>query len=264
MKSSSGVGGILALLFILGAIVLAISLVNYIMSVQERLRELHEERVQAVIESIELSRSLQSFWLFQKGVSILTINITNMYSKPVSVVSGIIIYYDKTYDLLYGDLRERLGNRVIMVRLYYAGKLVRVWPGGLGFKLPFWLNPGYTLSITINTNGREPLTVKFASATVIALCVVTGQQYTPRVIILPTPTPTSRFRVRLNITSHYTRLERPFDIGFDFSKLPINSPYTIDPESIIIADTYSGESTSKRLLYKRECILVSTPSWYSS
>ncbi|WFO75562.1 DUF2341 domain-containing protein [Desulfurococcaceae archaeon MEX13E-LK6-19] len=246
-KKRKGISTVVGAILFLTIISMSLIIVTIGMTMLEAYTKVQEERINMLIKQAEISRSVYVTWLFHNDTYTLDINLTNTYSEPIRLLGALVVYDDKSYDLITGNVGISLAGRVIRVALYYRGTLVREWTGGAGFSFPFWLGTGYTLVITIDTNNRKPLTTRFVT---LVRGIVTTVSKQPQVtIVQPTPTiqPTIvwteplRFRIKIDITSPFTRLNWPFALRINFSAPPINFAYTVDPRSIVVVDALTNE-----------------------
>ncbi len=167
-----GVGSIVALLFIIGAVMIIFIVIDFSIRSQEKLREIQSEKSASLAESIALMKAVSGVWLYTESTGVLTINITNNYSEPVTITGLIVIYSDKSYDLIREDFSDISG------RLLEA---VIVSDGGTSTisSLPTWLGIGETLMIRIDTGGKNPVSVRYASTTSKSLAGISSEQYVP-------------------------------------------------------------------------------------
>ena len=177
VKSRKAVGSIIAILFIIGAIIIAFTIIEYNIISQGRLREIQEKQAEAERESLILTKAVSSIWDYDKALSELTINITNNYIEPV-LVTGIVIYYtDKSYEILNGSLADVLGQRLVEAKIIEAnGATTPICC------LPRWLYTGATLTIKFRTGDKEPASITYATASTYAIASCSSKKYIPIII----------------------------------------------------------------------------------
>lgn len=168
VKLRKAVGSIVALLFIVSALVLAFVVIQHNLVSQEKLREIQRKRAEALSEKISLTKAVPGIWNYDSVESTLTINITNNYHEPVEII-GITIYYnDKTYDII----KNSFSSYVISAEIV-DGTSISI------SSLPVWVPSGATLKIVVNTRNREPSSVNYAVASSIAVAGVSASRYLP-------------------------------------------------------------------------------------
>ena len=176
VKLRKAVGSIIAILFIIGAIIIAFTIVEYNIVSQGRLREIQEKRTESERESIALAKSVEGYWYFDNLTSELEVYITNNYNQPVGI-TGIVIYYnDKNYTCLKNNVYENLqpSNTKILGFGVIKGN---TWVEESN--LPVWLFPGETLAIRMYTEGRNPVSISFSTSSATAIASSSATQYRP-------------------------------------------------------------------------------------
>jgi len=172
-KHSKAVGGIIAILLIIGAVIIAFALIEFGLSAQQRQAEIQQKTYEAQAKAADIVKSVNSVWFFDESTSTLTINVTNNYAEPITVTGITVLYESGTYEILKDDLSKTLGTRFIK-----------------GQTLPYTLMPGETLSIVYETlGGAKPATVRVAIVTYQVVVASSAKQYFPtNVTAAPTPT----------------------------------------------------------------------------
>jgi len=101
VKLRKAVGSIIAILFIIGAIIIAFTIIEYNIISQGRLREIQEKQAEAERESIIIAKSVTSYWKYTSGL--LTIIVKNHYNEPIIIHGVVVIFSDKSYSILSGN-----------------------------------------------------------------------------------------------------------------------------------------------------------------
>jgi len=160
--SRRSVGSVVAILFIIAAILIAFVVINRFMGVQSKISEIQEEKVKLLKESLAISKSISSTWYYDEALEELTINITNNYVEPIRVFAITILYTDNSYDILNSTLS---GNPKVI--------------SSTASSLPLWLRPGETLEVKIDTNGKTPTSVRIALSSIGSIVGVSSKKQVP-------------------------------------------------------------------------------------
>ena len=171
-KHSKAVGSVIAILFIVGAIVIAFALIEFGLSAQQRQAEIQQKTYEAQAKATDIVKSVNSVWFFDESTSTLTINVTNNYAEPITITGITVLYESGTYEILKGDLSKILGVRFI------KGQST----------LPYTLMPGETLSIVYETlGGEKPVSVRVAIVTYQVVAASSAKQYIlSNITVMPT------------------------------------------------------------------------------
>ena len=182
-KLRKAVGSIIAILFIIGAIIIAFTIIEYNVLSQGRLREIQEKQAEAERESIAISKSVTGYWFFEESSSTLLVNITNNYKEPVAV-TGIVIYYnDKNYTCLKNNVYSNLQPSDVSIVSF---KIVGPGSSRNVNELPQWLSPGETLELKLFIGDREPVSVTYSVSSTGTVAGISASQYIPQVAVAPT------------------------------------------------------------------------------
>ena len=101
VKLRKAVGSIIAILFIIGAIIIAFTIIEYNIISQGRLREIQEKQAEVERESITVVKSVTSYWKYTSGS--LTIIVKNNYNEPIVIRGVVVVFSDKSYSILGGN-----------------------------------------------------------------------------------------------------------------------------------------------------------------
>lgn len=148
-KLHKGIGSIIAILFIISSIIIAYVLIDFGLRVNQKQAEIQRQSYETQTKGVDAARAVSGVWSYSSLDNILTINITNNYVEPLIVTGIVILYKDGSYEVLKGNLRQLLGLRLL-------SKVST---------LPQTLTPGSTLTIKINTQGKEPVSVRSSIGT---------------------------------------------------------------------------------------------------
>jgi len=176
VKSHKAVGSIVAILFIISAIVIAFALIEFGLMAQQKQAEIQQKTYEAQAKAADVVKAVNSVWFYEKSSNTLTINITNNYAEPVTITGIVIQYSDGVYEILKGDLFTLLEQRLLSDPI----------------TLPYVLMPGEMLNIRFETlGGRTPTTVRVAIVAYQVVVASSAKQYIPT-NITATITPTYR------------------------------------------------------------------------
>ncbi|MEM4576169.1 MAG: DUF2341 domain-containing protein [Candidatus Nezhaarchaeales archaeon] len=180
-RYTKGLGSVVAMVFILGALIVIFMALSFGMQQQEKVWQTREASLQEELKQIEVAKSVSGVWLYNTDEKKIVVNITNGYIEPVRV-TGLVVYYEGgAFKLINGELSSDVEARII-------GSLPRQVDS-----LPIWLAPGETLQLTIVAY-QEPKSIAYSVSSVIALAGLAMQKYvqplnvTPPVNVTPVPT----------------------------------------------------------------------------
>jgi len=182
-KLRKAVGSIIAILFIIGAIIIAFTIIEYNILSQGRLREIQEKQAEVERESIAISKSVTGYWFFEESSSTLLLNITNNYKEPVAI-TGIVIYYnDKNYTCLKNNVYSNLQPSDVSIVSF---KIVGSGSSRNVNELPQWLSPGETLELKLFVGDRKPVSITYSTSSTGTVAGMSASQYIPQVAVAPT------------------------------------------------------------------------------
>ena len=225
-KSTKGIGGLIAMIFILSALVIAFIVLTFHLQQQEEIWQTYQKNLEQEMKSIAITKSVNAIWQFENP-STLIINITNGYVEPIRITGLVIYYQNGSYQLLKGKLNEA------------TAKLIRDSTVTTIDSLPTWLTPGETLQITLNTN-EEPASITCSVASVTALASAIARKYTPTNITI---TPTYQVELipliaREGTVTALGHTAKSIDLWVKDAKAPVNSSVTGDASALNASDGY--------------------------
>ena len=234
-KYRKGVGGVIAIIFILSAILIVFSIMSYNILVQSKLSEIQESKAESSAEKVVLARSVSGTWYYDEDNSRLTINITNNHKEPVSI-TGIVIYYtDKSYQIL----RENILGKIIVDGTYNAIN-----------SLPIWLSPGEKLNIELISD-KIPTAVTYAVATSKAVTDVSAQKYVPTQVNVTSIT----YSVKLMPVVAYEGTVTTLGYAIEFynstissTEIVLGSPVDTDINALYSDDNYYFKVEGERVV----------------
>ena len=159
-KLRKAVGGIIAILFIVSSIIIAYILIDFGLRAQQEQNEMQRKTYETQVKAMDIAKAINGVWSYNSLDNVLTINISNNYVEPVMITGIVILYEDGNYEVLKGNLQHLLGSRLL------SGALT----------LPYTLTPGETLTIKIDTQGEEPISVKFSVGTSETISSLSAEQ----------------------------------------------------------------------------------------
>ena len=159
-KLHKAVGGIIAILFIVSSIIIAYVLIDFGLRAQQEQAEMQRKTYETQVKAMDIAKAINGVWSYNSLDDVLTINISNNYVEPVMITGVVILYEDGNYEVLKGNLQHLLGSRLL------SGALT----------LPYTLTPGETLTIKIDTQGEEPISVKFSVGTPETISSLSAEQ----------------------------------------------------------------------------------------
>jgi len=163
-KSHKAVGSIIAILFIISAIVIAFALIEFGLMAQQKQAEIHQKTYEAQAKAADVVKAVDSIWFYEKSLSVLTINITNNFAEPVTITGIAILYSDGVYEVLKEDLSTLLGTRLLSDPI----------------TLPHTLMPGEMLTVKLVTlEGKAPVAVRVATVAYQVVVASSAKQYIP-------------------------------------------------------------------------------------
>jgi len=195
-KLRKAVGSIIAILFIIGAIIIAFTIIEYNILSQGRLREIQEKQAEVERESLALMKAVSSVWDYDETLSEVAINITNNYAEPIRITGVVIYYSDKSYEILNGSLADILGQRLLEAAVEK--------PDGTSIPIccfPLWLNPGDTLVLKFRSEGKEPVSITYATASTSTIIGSSSKKYIPPAIVGNVTVKQNYYTKLLNVTS---------------------------------------------------------------
>jgi len=159
-KLHKAVGGIIAILFIVSSIIIAYILIDFGLRAQQEQIEMQRKTYETQVKATDIAKAISGMWSYGGLEDVLTINISNNYVEPVMITGVVILYEDGSYEVLKENLQQLLGSRLL------SGALT----------LPYTLTPGETLTIKIDTQGNEPVSVKFSVGTPETISSLSAEQ----------------------------------------------------------------------------------------
>lgn len=157
-KWRRGVGGVVALVFILAALIMLFSLIYYSISISSKLEEIRSFRGELEAEKASIPKSIEATWKYESTTSKIYVNVTNSWTKPV-VVTGVLITFS---DSTFRTLTSQLG-------------------------LPKWVSPGETITLAIDES-RMPTSIVLSVGSNYAISSVPAEEYVPPQV-QPVPQP---------------------------------------------------------------------------
>lgn len=180
-RCTKGLGSVVAMVFILGAIIVIFMVLSFGMQQQEKVWQTREISLREEVKQIEIAKAVSGVWLYNVDEKKIVANITNGYVEPVRV-TGLVIYYGEgVFKLINGELSSDVEAKII-------GSLPRRVDS-----LPVWLASGETLQLTIIAY-QEPKSIAYSVSSIIALTGLAMQKYvqplnvSPPVNVTPVPT----------------------------------------------------------------------------
>lgn len=166
VKSRKAIGSIIAVLFIVSAIVIAFALIEFGLRTHQEQAENQQKVYERQIKAINIAKSVEGTWHYDYGDSVLTINIRNNYVEPVIITGIVILYVDGSYEILKDNLATQLGSRLLSEPI----------------TLPHTILPGETLTIKLNTLNKEPASIRFSTGTSEVIAASSAKKYVPPMV----------------------------------------------------------------------------------
>jgi len=162
-KSHKAIGSIIAILFIISAIVIAFALVEFGLTAQQKQAEIQQKTYEAQAKATDIIKSINSVWYYDDLSNMLTINITNNYVEPIAILGLAILYSDGSVNMYNTTLPTESGN----------------------LNLPYTLLPGDNVKIEIYSN-KEPVAIRIAIHSHNVVIAASAKEYvTPTIIAQP-------------------------------------------------------------------------------
>jgi len=158
-KSHKAIGSIVAILFIISAIVIAFALIEFGLMAQQKQAEIQQKTYEAQAKAADVVKAVNSIWFYDELSNILTINITNNYAEPVTVLGLAILYSDGSIEIFNETVPTEAGNKA----------------------LPYTLFPGESLKIIVFST-KEPITIRAAIRALNVVVSLSAEKYTPPTI----------------------------------------------------------------------------------
>ena len=118
--SRRSVGSVVAILFIIAAILIAFVVINRFMGVQSKISEIQEEKVKLLKESLAISKSISSTWYYDEAGGYwvftceewFTIKIYKRIATRITcLISAKKIVYGESV-VVYGELKPAIEGKI--------------------------------------------------------------------------------------------------------------------------------------------------------